>query len=815
MYVIDLEGNEYPLQATTTNEKEVNGNQSLSATILSTKVNKKFISDIKEMWRIVDHDNVEHKIIYAKRKGVGRYEPEYKEVETIDSIFYYRPTQSVVRSSTSKEKVSSSQLQVEIKAIPLFFDDFDNDRIYDNINEHMTAISAFTKLFHGTNYDFVLVDRFDAVQWEGFGAGETRLETFKRCLDRYKCEFRISGNIIYLEKQVGRDTQFQYRHRLNSSNIEEEIDAGEMWTYAKGYGDYGNEGDAGEEGKEDWENAKLIEEYTSPLADIIGVRHAPPIKDGRITRKAKMQDSLKELVDESLKVSVSADVYDLQKQGYPVAQSEVGDRVFLIDERIGLDDEVRVISQSKTRNWKGDVIDLNITFGSEGIEKRHRSQLSTAVKDIQDLITGRKKLPYSVLPAAEQSALRALREAQTELIFGSNENGIQGIIAQEKDDPNRLVWLNSAGWMISTDGGATSNVAATADGIVADVIYTGTLNADKVNVYGGDGKSYAYLSGSEIETRGTHTRTWFGESETHDVGLQLRYGRLRFHNYENERNLYISEKGIGTYIGGSDAEDGGYQGSGVIEFFSHMYDSEVRGLTLYSNRGTIGLRADTRDVILDADRNSDIRSRRGSVLIKPHIDTRPGYNHFRLAVKDNSSASDTDGYMTFGNTNNGHASGIRFKKSKSGEPLIWATDGSGAPATGSFYGRRLYGDLMPRGSYAYAIAPRLRVVTNENKDTYGDVQADRYLTSSGASAFVGARSAMLSSPKPNEATKLLNELDLVRFTDDKNNPEFKISSNQSVSVDDGDTTDNDKALYLAIKSLQEIVNRVEELEASK
>src|SRR5699024_7588773 len=89
------------------------------------------------------------------------------------------------------------------------------------------------------------------------------------------------------------------------------------------------------------------EEYTSPLADIIGIRHAPPIKDGRITRKANMQEKLKELVDESLKISVSADVIDLQKQGYPVAQSEVGDRVFLIDERIGLDDEVRVISQSK------------------------------------------------------------------------------------------------------------------------------------------------------------------------------------------------------------------------------------------------------------------------------------------------------------------------------------------------------------------------------------------------------------------------------------------------------------------------------------
>src|SRR5699024_3534438 len=226
-------------------------------------------------------------------------------------------------SGTKKELANSTQLEVEIKAIPLFFDDFDNDRIYENINKHMTAMEAFTTLFRGTNYDFTLVDQFEAVQWEGFGAGESRLETFKRCLERYKCEFRIAGNVIYLERQIGRDTQFQYRHRLNSTNIEEEIDAAEMWTYAKGYGNYGNEETTDAEERwtyakangnyrtketseeenrsEDWEKAKLIEEYTSPLADIIGIRHAPPVKDGRITRKAKMQEKLKELVDESLK----------------------------------------------------------------------------------------------------------------------------------------------------------------------------------------------------------------------------------------------------------------------------------------------------------------------------------------------------------------------------------------------------------------------------------------------------------------------------------------------------------------------------------
>src|SRR5699024_12555972 len=103
MHVIDLEGNEYALQATSTNENETNGNQSLSATILPSKVNKAFIDNIAEMWRIVDHDDVEHKIIYCERKGVG------------------------------------DTLRGDIKGIPLVFDTRDNERINERYHEHIAG----------------------------------------------------------------------------------------------------------------------------------------------------------------------------------------------------------------------------------------------------------------------------------------------------------------------------------------------------------------------------------------------------------------------------------------------------------------------------------------------------------------------------------------------------------------------------------------------------------------------------------------------------------------------------------------------------
>src|SRR5690625_3365942 len=111
MHVIDLDGNEYALQATSTIEAELNGNQSLSASILPTKVNKAFISDITEIRRITDYDNVEQRII------------------------------NVVR------RVKGDNMSVDIKAISLFFYGMDTLRIPDRHDEHMTAQLAFNRIF--------------------------------------------------------------------------------------------------------------------------------------------------------------------------------------------------------------------------------------------------------------------------------------------------------------------------------------------------------------------------------------------------------------------------------------------------------------------------------------------------------------------------------------------------------------------------------------------------------------------------------------------------------------------------------------------
>ncbi|WP_077325800.1 phage tail protein [Virgibacillus siamensis] len=481
MYVRDLNGNEYPIQATIQNDYELNGSQQFSATIEVSKVNNLFIDEIGEMWIISDHNDVEHKIIYAKRQGKGE------------------------------------RLTVNVKAVPLFFDSMNNQRIYTRYDEHMTATRFFDLTFANSGFNYVLVDTFYALGWEGVGDGETRLETFKRGIERYGAEFRIVGNTVYLEKQIGRDTQFQYRYRLNASNIQQEIDANEYWTYAKGYGDYDEGGNEGAEN-----NAGLIREYTSPLADVIGIREAPPIKNGNITTTATMDEQLEILVDESLKISVSADIHDLRKQGYALAQPELGDRTFLIDERIGLDAEVRVVDMSVKRNWKGEILDLKLTLGSKSLVKRHQSEIETARKQVNQLLEGKIKLPFSVLDNAVAEATKALQSAQTELIFDNN-----GITAIDKTDPNLVTLFNSAGLGVSTDGGATFENAITGNGINTNLLTAGTISTDFISIYGGDSMGNTTIQGGVLRATGKFDRTFAGGNVDYEAFTETWNGLIR------------------------------------------------------------------------------------------------------------------------------------------------------------------------------------------------------------------------------------------------------------------------------------------------
>ncbi|WP_243763964.1 phage tail protein, partial [Bacillus sp. XF8] len=254
------------------------------------------------------------------------------------------------------------------------------------------------------------------------------------------------------------------------------------------------------------QTAKLIREYTSPLASIpgIGKRHAPPLKDGRIKLTTTMDSKLKTLVDESLNISVTANIHDLSKQKYPIAQSGLGDRVFLIDERIGLNAEVRVVNRYVLRDWRGNILDIQLTFGSQDITKRYQANLNHATKTINDLMEGREKLPINAMTAEVANVTNMILGVTSEIDITE-----KGLIAIDKSNPNYVVVLNSAGLGVSSDGGTTFRNAITGRGIVAERILAGEIKGSTLRT--DSGANYVHIEKQFIRLMESNlTRMYFG-----------------------------------------------------------------------------------------------------------------------------------------------------------------------------------------------------------------------------------------------------------------------------------------------------------------
>lgn len=480
-FIRDLEGEEYYLEGTIKHEMELNGDERIDMDIPYTPMNSLFLNkqDDLKMW-IILFENKEYRIISSKMSGYG-----------------------------DKYKVS-------VVGVLYMLDWLNTRRVYERIDASLTTKEAFDIVFNDTPFTYITVDSAPSASFEGIGEGATRLEIFKTFIERFEYEFKLVDKVCYLYNQIGNDANFEYRHKVNTQDIEKEVDASEMYTYMRGYGDYREEGGEEEtttettnsetssgyqktsvkvienDNEEDvTKKAKLKREYTSPLAAIIGIREGPPIMNANITKQETMDKQLKEAVESSVNISFTADIYDMSRHGYRFQHAELGDRVFLVDERIGLDTEIRVVKIDREINNEGYVTNVEITFGSANLADNYSSNLSTAAKNIQDLIEGRKKLKFDALDVISQSMVKKILNTSSELAFDSN-----GIHAVEKNNPNNQMTLNSSGLMLSTDAGNTARTAITAEGIVADAITAGSIWTENVNVIGP--KGYMSIIGNEL-----------------------------------------------------------------------------------------------------------------------------------------------------------------------------------------------------------------------------------------------------------------------------------------------------------------------------
>ena len=619
MFIRDLEGNEYFLQGIVKHDQELNGDERIDIDIEYTDMNSEFLKkqDDLKMW-IILFEGKEYRIISSKQTGFG------------------------------------NKYQISVTAILYMLDWLNTSRIYQRIDESLTVTEAFNIVFNDTPFTYSTVEAAPSSRFEGIGEGETRLEIFKTFIERYGYEFLIVGNTVYLHNQIGNDANFEYRYKVNAQDISKEVDASEMWTHAKGYGNYSDD----DENTDVIDKAKLKREYTSPLADIIGIREAPPIRDGRVTKQATMDANLKKIVDESVQISFTADIYDMSQQGYNYQHAVIGDRVFLVDERIGLDTEIRVVKISKSVNDLEQILDMEITFGTGNMADQYGSNLSTAAKDIADLIQGRKSLPFQALDIISKSMVTKIQNTTSEIIYDTN-----GQHFMDKKNNNNIMTMNSSGLLLSTDGGKTAKTAITAEGIVANTITTGTLNTNLISIRGGDNTDFIEMTNQYIHVHGQYNRSWRDINRKERGYVRIGEGMIRFRNEDTQSSVYMSHFGISTQVDASLA-------SGTLNFFDDKYSEFAQGVTLNSVNGVAAITSDNNRVYVESKDSANVNSLTAPVYIRPNVTTSDGLNEFSFTLANTGGAASTNGYLMYGSQSGyKYGAGLRFTKNQNGKTV--------------------------------------------------------------------------------------------------------------------------------------------------
>lgn len=295
----------------------------------------------------------------------------------------------ILDKSTIGEKI-----RLDIKARQKELDDLNNSRIYQEYNESFTGVEFFNTVFKGTGYKYVLHPKVDASKFEGLGKGDTRLEIFKKGLERYHLEYEYDAKTktFHLYDELSKFANYYIKAGVNADNVKIQEDASKCYTFIKGYGDF--------DGQQTFAEAGLQIEFTHPLAQLIGKREAPPLVDGRIKKEDSLKKAMELVIKKSVTASISLDFVALREH-FPEANPKIGDVVRVVDSAIGYNDLVRIVEITTERDAYNNITKQDVVLG----DFTRRNRYNKAVHDAANYVKSVKSTKSD--PSKELKALNA------------------------------------------------------------------------------------------------------------------------------------------------------------------------------------------------------------------------------------------------------------------------------------------------------------------------------------------------------------------------------------------------------------------------
>ncbi|HDA2392043.1 TPA: phage tail protein [Staphylococcus aureus] len=357
-----LQGVGHAINVSTKVSKKLNEDSSLDLTIIENASTFDAIGAITKMWTITHVEG----------------EDDFNEYVIV-----------ILDKSTIGEKI-----RLDIKARQKELDDLNNSRIYQEYNESFTGVEFFNTVFKGTGYKYVLHPKVDASKFEGLGKGDTRLEIFKKGLERYHLEYEYDAKTktFHLYDELSKFANYYIKAGVNADNVKIQEDASKCYTFIKGYGDF--------DGQQTFAEAGLQIEFTHPLAQLIGKREAPPLVDGRIKKEDSLKKAMELVIKKSVAASISLDFVALREH-FPEANPKIGDVVRVVDSAIGYNDLVRIVEITTERDAYNNITKQDVVLG----DFTRRNRYNKAVHDAANYVKSVKSTKSD--PSKELKALNA------------------------------------------------------------------------------------------------------------------------------------------------------------------------------------------------------------------------------------------------------------------------------------------------------------------------------------------------------------------------------------------------------------------------
>lgn len=264
--------------------------------------------------------------------------------------------------------------EVEFDAVHEFFYDMQKSVVYSLLNGSNTMLTYLDFIFKDSGYTYNLEENVLAFEKQNFGM-KNRLSLFKDIIKSTGLEFSVNGKVVRILKKVGTDLSTVVKKGFNLNDLKIEKNTNSFITYLKGYGAYLDE--------EDHSKGRIEAEYLSPLAAIYGKLEGDPVSDERYSIAESLTKRLEDEVNNSYNISVSLNMEDLISAGYEYERPHEGDYIMAINDDLHFRQKIRIISYTTSFDINGNIIDHDVTAGSDSLVDKSRGNQNDRLSNIE------------------------------------------------------------------------------------------------------------------------------------------------------------------------------------------------------------------------------------------------------------------------------------------------------------------------------------------------------------------------------------------------------------------------------------------------